>query len=284
MHTATPQVFFLHSPQTAQADHAQAQRLCVFHPAHTATPTAALVFVHAFAEEMNKARRMVALQARALAEAGYAVLQIDLHGCGDSGGDFGDTSWASWLADIELAVHWMQQQCPRAPLCLWGLRAGCLLASQAAAQLQLDCDFLFWQPTPQGKPLLQQFMRLKAAADLQNSDAKAVMAQLRLALDGGQGIEVAGYRVSAALAQGLEQASLLPSSKPSRVLWLEASTREDAQLLPASQAVLQAWQQAGHAVTAQVVNGPAFWQTQEIEDAPALINATVSGLRAWALP
>ena len=43
--------------------------------------------VKAWAEEMNKARRMAALQARLLAENGYAVLQIDLHGCGDSSGD-----------------------------------------------------------------------------------------------------------------------------------------------------------------------------------------------------
>jgi alpha/beta superfamily hydrolase len=40
---------------------------------------------------MNKARRMAALQARALAALGYGVLLLDLHGCGDSSGDFGDS-------------------------------------------------------------------------------------------------------------------------------------------------------------------------------------------------
>jgi uncharacterized protein len=129
--------------------------------------------------------------------------------------------------------------------------------------------------------LLQQFMRMKAAADLQNSDAKTVMTQLRATLDAGSAIEVAGYTVSAALAQGLERASLLAPSAPSRVLWLETSTREDAPLLPASQAVVDSWQSAGHAVTAQVLPGPAFWQTQEIEDAPALLHATLSGVNAW---
>jgi len=47
-------------------------------------------YVAPFAEEMNKARRMAALQARAMSAAGYAVLCLDLHGCGDSAGDFAD--------------------------------------------------------------------------------------------------------------------------------------------------------------------------------------------------
>ena len=72
------------------ADNGRAgQRLCIHHPPRRGEPArGAVLHLHAFAEEMNKSRRMVALQARALAEAGFAVLQIDLHGCGDSGGDF----------------------------------------------------------------------------------------------------------------------------------------------------------------------------------------------------
>ena len=41
-------------------------------------PRGLVVYVHPFAEEMNKSRRMAALQSRALAEAGFAVLQLDL--------------------------------------------------------------------------------------------------------------------------------------------------------------------------------------------------------------
>jgi uncharacterized protein len=279
--SSAPQVFFL--PQTDAGD-PLGQRLCIYHDPREAKPHAALVFVHAWAEEMNKARRMVAMQARALADAGYAVLLLDLHGCGDSSGDFADASWATWLADVASAVAWMQQQCSGVPLCLWGLRAGALLATQAASQLGLHCDFLFWQPPTQGKPLLQQFMRLKAAADLHNNDAKAVMTQLRAELDAGRPIDVAGYTIAASLARGLEQASLVMPTRPSRVLWLETSTREDAALLPASQTTVQAWSAAGHQVTPQVVQGPAFWQTQEIEDAPALLAATLRGLQAWGPP
>ncbi len=70
----------------------------------------AVVYVHPFAEEMNKSRRMAALQSRALAAAGFAVLQIDLLGCGDSSGDFGDASWDEWIDDVLLAVRWLRGQ------------------------------------------------------------------------------------------------------------------------------------------------------------------------------
>ena len=56
------------------------QRFCIFHRPHGAEARAALIFLHPFGEEMNKSRRMAALQARALAAAGYAVL------CGEDDG------------------------------------------------------------------------------------------------------------------------------------------------------------------------------------------------------
>jgi alpha-beta hydrolase superfamily lysophospholipase len=60
---------------------ASGQRFCLFHQPDSLTAArGAVVYVHPFAEEMNKSRRMAALQAKALAAAGYAVLQIDLHG------------------------------------------------------------------------------------------------------------------------------------------------------------------------------------------------------------
>ena len=95
----------------------QGQRFCIFHRPGGAEARAALIFLHPFGEEMNKSRRMAALQARALAAAGYAVLQIDLHGCGDSSGDFSEASWDSWLADVSLAHAWLRTR-SSAPLWL----------------------------------------------------------------------------------------------------------------------------------------------------------------------
>lgn len=253
------------------------QRFAIYHPAQGGTTRGLVAYVHPFGEEMNKSRRMAALQARALAVHGYAVLQLDLLGCGDSSGDFGDASWQAWVDDVLLACQWLRRQ-GDAPLWLWGLRAGCLLAAQAAAQLGERCNFLFWAPTPSGKSLLQQFLRLKAAGDLASGNAKMVMDGLHQQLVTGQSVDIAGYTLSATLASGMEQATLIPPNVAGRLEWLDLSTQPNASLSPASAKPLQAWQAARFSVRSQVVAGPAFWQTSEIEEAPALLTATLEAL------
>jgi len=49
------------------------QRLCIHHAPRAGAVRGKLVYVHPLAEEMNKSRRMAALQSRALAAAGYAL-------------------------------------------------------------------------------------------------------------------------------------------------------------------------------------------------------------------
>ena len=102
------------------------------HPSATPDVRARVLYVPPFAEEMNKSRRMAALAARALSAAGADVLQIDPHGTGDSSGEFRDASWQGWVDDIVEAARWLQQAPGDAPLWLWSLRAGCLLAAEAA--------------------------------------------------------------------------------------------------------------------------------------------------------
>jgi uncharacterized protein len=254
-----------------------AARFCIYHPAQ-APLRGRVVHVHAFGEEMNKSRRMVAHQARALAATGFAVLQFDLLGCGDSAGDHGEATWSRWLADVVWAEGHLRKQAgcgSEVPLWLWGQRVGALLAAQAAAQLARTQGtmphLLFWQPTGSGKAALQQFLRLKAAAQLLDGGGKGVTESLKRALAEGQPVEVAGYRLHPELAAGLEGASLSPPDPSARVVWLELSTTEPAELLPASRAAIERWRSAGWAVEAQALPGPAFWQTTEIEDAPALV-------------
>jgi uncharacterized protein len=267
------QVFFLQGSTMAGG-----QRFCVFHPAQTDQPRGAILYVHPFAEEMNKSRRMAAMQSRAMAGAGYNVLQMDLLGCGDSSGDLKDASWDDWLNDLQQAALWLARQ-SSAPLWWWGLRSGCLLAVAAAKASSAPAQFVFWQPTPSGKTVLQQFLRLKAAADLQSGQSKQIMEALRSQLAAGHNVEVAGYELSASVAQGLETATLAPPAGARCLAWLELSTRQEATLMPASCIALTAWTQEGCAVRSQVVSGPAFWQTTEIEDAPALITATLSAIQ-----
>lgn len=267
---AVREAFFL--PITGGAG---GQRLCVLHRPPRGRARGRIVYVHPFAEEMNKSRRLASLQARRLSQAGFAVLQIDLLGCGDSSGDFADASWAAWVQDIAEASRWLAQRAD-GPQWLWGLRVGCLLAVDAARLLDEPSNLLFWQPTVSGRAALQQFLRLRSAGSAlagagAKTDARAELAQ-------GQTVVVAGYGLSPGLAQGLEAAELAPPPQAGRAVWFEVNTRPEGGLLPATQRAVDAWQQAGVAVAARVVPGPAFWQTVEIEDVPELLLATQAAL------
>lgn len=270
-----PEAFFL-----TVAAAPNSQRYCLFHPAQ-GDVRGAVLYLHPFAEEMNKSRRMAALQARRLAENGYAVLQIDLHGCGDSAGDFGDATWESWLRDAAAAHAWLRARCPSpAPFWLWGLRSGCLLAAEAARKIGTPTNFLFWQPVVSGKQYLQQFLRLKVAGEMMGGDSKGVMEASKARLAAGQAVEVAGYALSAGMAGGLESAELSPPAQPGRLHWFEVSARPEATLAPASLKRIEQWRAAGCAVESAVLPAPTFWQTTEIEEAPALLDATLAALRS----
>lgn len=269
-----PEAFFL--PSESGVGH----RFALLHCPGRDTVKSAIVFAHALGEEMNKSRRMAAVTARRLANEGHAVLQIDLRGCGDSSGDFGDATWEDWLADLRQAVAWTQARYPDVPLILWGHRAGCLLATNVAQSTR--AALLFWQPPVAGKVLLQQMVRHKLVASLHLGDVAAApgpsvseaMRAVRGEWHQGRSVVLAGYEVSAGLALGLEAAHLRAPPVPTRSVWLEVSSRDPPTLLPATTTALAEWRAAGHDAGARVVKGPAFWATLEIEDVPALLDAT----------
>ena len=256
-------------------------RFCLYTPATGSIEKAALIYLHPFAEEINKTRRMVALQVKALSEAGYSVLQIDLLGCGDSSGDFGDASWDAWLGDVELAYQCLRQR-TSTPIWLWGLRAGCLIAASAAPRLPEKLDFLFWQPMVSGQALLQQFLRLAAAGALTDKGrGKGIVARLKAELAAGDDIEVAGYRLSPLMANSLELAEAKPLIGEARnLIWLEVSSRKNPEISPSTATHLVNWKNPGHQVVYQTVSGPSFWQTAEIELAPDLLAATLTALES----
>ena len=280
-----PEAFFL-ATQRSEGN----QRFCLFYPAQGYTVRGLVLYIHPFAEEMNKSRRMAALQARAFAQAGYAVLQIDLQGCGDSAGDFGDATWDNWINDVVQGCHWLRQHCDapvasrhKVPLWLWGLRAGCLLAAEASRHLDEVCHFIFWQAPASGKTLLQQFLRLKVAGDMHHENTNGMMQSMRQRLASGAPLEIVGYRLSSELASALEQASLrapVNLGTTRRLAWFEISAQEELSLRPTSTQTIAAWRQAGFKTNSYLVRGPAFWQTNEIEVVPALIAASTAAISA----
>lgn len=256
------------------------RRFAIHHVPRSGPVLALAIYVHPFAEEMNKSRRMAALHSAALTEAGWAVLQLDLLGCGDSDGDFGQASWEAWVDDVVQASQWLRRRhgLEHAPLCLWGLRSGCLLAAQAARRLDGAVTFLFWQPVVNGQALLQQFLRLKLAGDLIGGTGKQAMESARQALADGQNVEIAGYSVAPSLAQGLAQARLEAPPNAGAVEWFDLTPRVDLPPPAAADSVAARWLAAGHEVRRHHVVGPSFWQTSEIEVCQDLIDKSVAAL------
>ncbi len=252
---ALPQAFFL----PADTGH----RFCLYHAPAGATTKSRILFLHPFAEEMHASRRVVAQQCRALAADGHAELQIDLLGCGDSSGDFGDATWSAWVQDALRGLQWLYDHAPPAPTWLWGLRAGALLACETARALTTKqpaakVNLLLWQPVASGQQQLQQFLRLHAAAQWLGRDAVGEPpAQL---LAAGQHAHVAGYSLSPTLAGGLEKAQLSLPAGDGRVVVIECSTAEAATNSPWLGRIRTAWEAAGWQVSLQAVIAAPFWQ------------------------
>jgi exosortase A-associated hydrolase 2 len=260
------------------------ERFCICHPpAQGRHRGRGLVYVHPFAEEMNKARRMAALQARSLAAEGFWVLQIDLLGCGDSSGDFADARWNLWIRDVSAAVQWLREHVPT--VSLWGLRLGALLAAEVARDPQVGIDhLLLWQPVVNGAQFMTQFLRLRLASEmLADGAASSAIDGLRARLAGGESLEIAGYELHPELASAIGQLNLatpIPGLK--NVHWMELGDDPAAPLRPASRRVLDAWRAAGVEVKTAMVAGEPFWSTLEIAECEPLLRATTEAMNSFA--
>lgn len=251
------------------------ERFCLYHEPQAGTPPRGVIlYIHPFAEEMNKSRRMVFLQARAFAQSGYGVLQIDLYGCGDSSGDLRQASWDIWLADLAHARRWLAQR-DIGPCYIWGLRLGALLALDYARDAR-PAGLILWQPALSGRAFLNQFARLQSAGRL-FSDGRVVE----------QDTEIAGYRISSSLSDTIKQLDAANMAPRCPVQLLELNTYPQdaasmyaqaagsgASLQPASTLLIQRWCEDGATVHAQALDGAPFWLNAEIGISRALLDAT----------
>lgn len=262
------QAFFLEASPGA--------RFCLYHPPR-GRARGAVLHVPAHAEEMNKSRRMVARQARMLSAQGVAVLQLDLYGCGDSDGLSADARWETWRQDVLLALAWLRARTD-GPLSLWGLRLGGLLALDAAQECHDLASILLWQPVTEGAAYLTQFLRLRLAADmLASAGTGSDTGALRRELASGASLEIAGYTITPALAQAIDGAALAVMAAPAcPVHWLDLAPQPGRAMAPGRAALAARLIESGWTLDAGVVAGPAFWSTQEITEARALLDASLA--------
>jgi exosortase A-associated hydrolase 2 len=268
------QAFFL--------DASPGTRFCLYHPPQGQS-RGAVLHVPAHAEEMNKSRRMVARQARMLAARGIAVLQLDLYGCGDSGGLSADARWEIWRQDVLLALAWLRARTD-GPLSLWGLRLGALLALDVAQERRDLASILLWQPVTEGAAYLTGFLRLRLAADmLAAANPAGDTGALRKALADGASLDIAGYTITPALAQALDGVSAAELAAPAcPVHWLDLVPQAGRPMAPGRAAAAARLAGNGWTLDTGVVQGPAFWSTQEIAEAPTLLDASAALLLAEA--
>lgn len=218
-----------------------------------------ILFLPPFAEEMHKARHIVASQARELAGAGYNVLLLDLYGCGDSGGDFADANWSLWLQDAAFGIDTLRTL-NTAPVFIWGLRMGALLGCQLAQGRDDIRELMLWQPTLNGEQQIDQFLRIGSVPSTTDNreffNRKSMWNELR----SGRSLEIAGYELSAELALEMARARLSGAPPECPVAWFNVGGQG---LSVASENVVNNWRQQGVEIEVRDVAGDPFWRITE---------------------
>ncbi len=256
----------------------QSRLFCIYLAPTHGKLSAGILYLHPFAEEMHKSRRMAALQARQFAQRGHAVLMVDLLGCGDSTGDFGDADWETWKRCGEAAFQWLRQK-TGCPMLLWGLRLGATLAVELSAHLSAIAGLILWQPVLTGDNFVNQFLRIKIASEMLGSEqSKLGIKEFRALLASGQAIEVGGYMLASRLAMEIEKLRLAEMPPPFPVEWFEISPNSGDALPPASSKTIEAWSNSGTRVRTHHVTAAPFWSSQEILEYPGLVTATADSL------
>ena len=243
----------------------------------------AVLLVPPFAEEMNKSRRMMTQLCEALATGGRAAVIADLYGTGDSDGEFEQATWERWVSDIDRAAAWSAAEGYPVTQVV-GIRLGCLLAAQVAARFAQPLrTSVFWQPVPAGTRFLEQFLRLRVAASMMEQDRKETVKDLRERLRSGETLEVAGYRLSGALASAVDTLDLaqLAGSAAGAIDWMEVASEAKPPTAPAA-AAMDSLRVQGRQVTYHQIVGEPFWTSTEIVSIPQLVTRTAEALCAAA--
>ena len=225
-----------------------------------------VLIVPPFGEEMNKSRHLLATLGRAAAASGACAVLPDLYGTGDSEGDFGEATLATWRADVDASIRHLGEE---KPVHLVGVRFGALLAADAAQRHRV-ASLILVQPLADGRAQLNQMLRLRLAAAMAGGGERERSSDLRARLAAGEPLEFAGYRVNGALADDLEGLALDTLAPPAGtpVRWVDVvpdATREPA---PALERVLEHWRLAGIDVAQERVVCDAFWAAQELVRCP----------------
>jgi exosortase A-associated hydrolase 2 len=243
-------------------------------------PRGCVLIAPPFGEEMNKSRRMLSEVSHALAGRGLATVLPDLYGTGDSGGDFSDATWATWLDDLARTARWCHESIHTVTSIL-AVRLGCALASEAAVSGGIGpvAKTVLWQPVFDGRKFLTQFFRLRIAAALVEQDKKESLEDLLAQSARGEVVEVAGYGVAPALVSELNAVAQPPSlpQELGRMVWMDV-VREAGAIPAAGQKLIERTRAAGGAIEHRAIVAEPFWAATEITTSAQVLTATTEAL------
>jgi exosortase A-associated hydrolase 2 len=183
------------------------------------TPRLGFVTCHPFAEEKLWSHRVFVSTARALTEAGHAVLRFDFTGAGDSGGDTSRSSLELYLQDLAAAVSELERRVPGLThIGLIGLRLGASVAALFAERAANDetlarlrwAPLILWDPVVDGEAHFQELLRINLSTQL------AVYGKVRETRDvlqerirAGETVNVDGYEIGKPLFESCALPKLL---------------------------------------------------------------------------
>lgn len=251
----------------------------IYHPPQNGIQVkGCFLYIQPLAEEMNRCRQMVAIQAREFSKLGYGCLLLDLYGTGDSEGEYQDGNWDIYLADLNAGLRWITAE-GYDHVRLWALRHGAFLALDLVRAVPALRKLLLWQPVLNGKTAVTQILRIALAGSLSERD-KISMTELRNRIQKDTAVELSGYETSAFLLSVLEtkHISNYYGLADLEIQWFDILASKEQNRSKESIQVEQNWREAGAQIHYEPVIGPAFWQVWERVVANHLIERT----SAWA--
>ncbi len=264
----------------------QGKLFCTFYsPGAADNNLETILFVPPFGEEMNKSRRMIALQARAFSDMGYGVFIVDLYGCGDSEGELYEAKWDLWLDDLRVCIDWLRRY-KGDRINLWGLRLGAILALNLTEKIEIDIPkIILWQPVLRGASVLMEMLRMKVAAEMllkhDSNHPRISTKDLKQELLSGKKIELSGYEINSDIAAALERSALIEYTPiNSKIIWHDVLRENIPNITLVAKSVLNKWEKNDITIYHKIIIGENYWSSGEIIECTDLIEETCDTFRS----